>query len=247
MNKEWNAVFDFYVNKIISPDGRDTFESNTELVRHIIDMAKLDRCHTVIEIGSGWGNVTMPLSMTAKKVIGIELDKKNIKEAQKRTEAAKIKHIAYIHGSFEKPKCYEKADRIVSSLVLHQVNPDKREQALLNVKNLLAKNGLFILCDTFMFFNPENDTELFNKVYRYLLPKTTPAKIYETYIKQHIEDDLDYVYTWEDMKKYTPKENRYYSKAELEIILKKLDMKIIEETVFSPFFGIVVIKNSEDT
>lgn len=42
MNKEWNAVFDFYVNKIISPDGRDTFESNTELVRHIIDMVKLD-------------------------------------------------------------------------------------------------------------------------------------------------------------------------------------------------------------
>lgn len=79
------------------------------------------------------------------------------------------------------------------------------------------------------------------------MPKTTPAKIYETYIKQHIEDDLDYVYTWEDMKKYTPKENRYYSKVELEIILKKLDMKIIEETVFSPFFGIVVIKNSEDT
>ena len=35
MNKEWNAVFDFYVNRIISPDGRDTFESNTELIRHI--------------------------------------------------------------------------------------------------------------------------------------------------------------------------------------------------------------------
>ena len=35
MNKEWNAVFDFYVNRIISPYDRDTFESNTELVRHI--------------------------------------------------------------------------------------------------------------------------------------------------------------------------------------------------------------------
>lgn len=245
MNSEWNNIFDSYVTRIISPDGRDTFESNAELVSDITDMAKIDQSHTVIDIGSGWGNVTMPLSMIAKKVIGIELDKKNIKEAQKRAEAAEIENIAYIHGSFENPKYAEKADRIVSSLVFHQVKPDKREESLLNVKNLLTKNGMFILCDTFMFFDPENDSVLFNKVYRYLLPKTTPVKIYEKYIKPHMEGDLDHVYTWEEMKEYTPKENWYYSKTELEIMLKKIDMKIIEEKVLSPFFGIVVIKNKD--
>ena len=243
MNTEWNNIFDSYVTRIISPDGRDTFESNAELVSNIIDMAKIDRSNTVIDIGSGWGNVTMPLSMIAKKVIGIELDKKNIKEAQKRIKTAGIENITYIHGLFENPKYYEKADRIVSSLVFHQVKPDKRENSLLNVKKLLTKNGMFILCDAFMFFDPENNSTLFNKVYRYLLPKTTPLKIYEKYIKPHMEDDLNYVYTWEDMKKYTPKENWYYNKAELKIILEKIDMKIIEEKVFSPFFGIVVIKN----
>lgn len=243
MNSEWNDIFDSYVSRIISPDGRDTFESSTQLVSDIIDMAKIDQSHTVIDIGSGWGNVTMPLSKIAKKVIGIELDKKNIKEAQKRAEMADIKNIAYIHGSFENPKYSEKADRVISSLVFHQVKPDKREKSLLNVKKLLSEDGMFILCDTFMFFDSENDSTLFNKVYRYLLPKTTPVKIYEKYIKPHMESDFDYVYTWEDMKKYTPKENWYYSKTELETILKKIDMKIIEEKVFSPFFGIVVITN----
>lgn len=245
MNSKWNDIFDIYVSRTISPDGRDTFESQDELVRAIINMAEINPSDTVIDIGSGCGNVTIPLSMIAKKVIGIELNKKNIKEAQRRAEKAKRKNIQYIHGSFEHPKYTGKVDKIISSLVFHQITPDKRADSLLNVKNLLPQDGIFILCDTFMFFHPENDNVLFNKVYRYLLPKTTPLKIYEESIKAHMEGDLNYVYTWKDMKKYTPKENWYYSKPELERILKKINMKIINEKVFSPFFGIVAIKNED--
>lgn len=154
-------------------------------------------------------------------------------------------NIEYIHGRFENPKYNGKAEKIISSLVLHQIKQQNKEKALSNVKNLLSKNGRFILCDTLMFFDSENDSKTFNDVYRYLLPKTTPSKIYDKYIRKYMENDLDYIYTWEDMKKYTPPENRYYSKIELEGLLRKLNMKIVKEKIFTPFFGIVMIEKND--
>ena len=35
-----------------------------------------------------------------------------------------------------------------------------------------------------------------------------------------MEKDLSYIYTWDDMKKYTPKKNRFYSENDLEKIRK---------------------------
>lgn len=74
--KAWDSVFDIYVKKLISPDGRDTFESTDGLINIIMEFAELTESDTVIDIGSGWGNVTIPVSQKVKKVISIELDKK---------------------------------------------------------------------------------------------------------------------------------------------------------------------------
>jgi hypothetical protein len=76
-------------------------------------------------------------------------------------------------------------------------------------------------------------------VYRYLLPKTTPKKIYQKYIEPNIEDG--YVYTWEDMKKYTPEDNWYYSLCDLNNWLPECGLKILKTIDLCPFLGIVTI------
>ncbi len=63
------------------------------------------------------------------------------------------------------------------------MNVKHKKKALNSVKNLLKKDGSFILCDTLILFDPYENQELFNKTYRYLLEKTTPKEIYKKYKK----------------------------------------------------------------
>lgn len=94
-NYDWNEILDVYVKRIAAPDGRDTFESTTELVSDIIKIAELKSSDTLIYIGSGWGNTAIPLSQKVSHITGIEPDKKNIGEAEKRTQNLQIKNIQY--------------------------------------------------------------------------------------------------------------------------------------------------------
>jgi hypothetical protein len=119
----------------------------------------------------------------------------------------------------------------------------KKKKALFNIKKLLNKRGMFVLCDPIILFDPEKDKELFNSVYRYLIAETTPTKIYEKYIKPYFEDD-NYIYSWDDMKKYTPQKNWYYSIKDLETMLNETDMKIDQVEKICPFFGILCITNN---
>ncbi len=243
MNNEYDYVFKQYVNKLISPDGRETFESTKELTDRIIKSAELKSNYSVIDIGSGWGNITIPVSQLVKTVIGIEPDKKNIEEAMKRTEKEKRDNIQYIKRAFENLHYKGVADIIISSLAFHQIKYGERRKSIKNIKCCLSEAGRFILCDTLMLFDPEKDRSKFNEIYRYLLPITTPRKIYEKYIKPYIEDDF-YQYSWDDMKKYTPKNNWYYSIKDLEKELDKNAMEIESIDEITPFFGILSIQRA---
>lgn len=242
MNNKWDFVFETYAKKIQSPDGRDTFESSDVLIDRIITNGEIKKSDTIIDIGSGWGNVAIKLSELAENIVGIEPNDKNLEEAEKRIRSNGITNIELIKGSFEVPNYHNCADKIISSLVLHQIALNNKKEALSNIKKLLGKNGIFVLCDTIILFDPIKEKELFNKTYRYLIEKTTPTKTYESSIKKYFEDNA-YVYSWEDMKKYTPEKYWYYSLSDLQSILNDLAMKIIKIDEICPFFGILSITN----
>jgi len=183
MNNEWNFVFEKYAKRIQSPGGRDTFESSTELVDRIIVNAEINISDTIIDLGCGWGNVSIKLSGLAKKIVGIEPNGKNLKEAEKRIKGKGIENIELVKGSFEKPKYKGCADKIISSLAFHQMEQKGEKKALSNIKKLLKREGVFVLCDTIILFDPVKEEKYFNEIYRYLIEKTTPTKIYEKYIK----------------------------------------------------------------
>lgn len=146
MDENWDKIFEMYVHKIHSPDGRDTFESTTKLVRRIIDFSAITSSDTVIDMGSGWGNLTIKLSEKAKRVIGIEPNRKNIDTAKRRIEEKGINNVEFIKGTFENPKCNKKVDLIFSSLVFHQVKYRNKKKALKNVNKMLNVGGKLILC-----------------------------------------------------------------------------------------------------
>ncbi len=236
MKEAWDAVLDQYVHHLISPDGRDTFESTSLLVEKMRSLCDVRDTDTLVDIGCGWGNFALAAAKYARNVVGIEPDPANIRAAKRRSAESAIQ---YIQGSFEEPNYAGKADWVISSLVFHQVSYDRKITALQNIANMLNPNGRFVLCDPIILFDAEKEIERFNEVYRYLLRRTTPRDVYQKYIEPTLEEGI--IYTWQDMKAYTPKDNWFYSIAELETWLFECGLKIIRTEELAPFFGIVVI------
>ena len=238
-HSEWDDIFTKFAIQVISPEGKMTFETSYLLTQKIIQMLSLEKQDIALEMGSGWGNLSLQIAPLVKQVIAIEPSKKNAQMAMKKAAATKIDNIHFIQGNFEKPNYRDPVDKITTSLVFHQVPYSKRQKSIQNIHDLLKPGGSFTFCDTFFFFDPENRPKYFNQLYRYLLPKTVPAKIYEKYIEPSFQHDPDYVYTWEDMKKYTPKNNWLYSINELRDLLHTSGFNIVQECELAPFFGIV--------
>lgn len=237
MDKNWMKILNRYVNKIVSPDGRQTYESKEKLVDTLLELAELKDTDKVIDIGCGWGNFTKICGELASKVIGIEPNLDNLNEAKKCTD---LVNVEYVQGSFEQLNYNQKVNKVVSMLAFHQVPWKDKEGALKNVSDVLEKDGQFFLCDTIIMFNPEEKTELFDKVYRYILKETTPDEIYTQYIEPYLNDDV--IYSVNDMKENTPEDNRFYFLDELNAWAKNADLKLIKTIEILPFFGIVVLQ-----
>lgn len=237
MTISWDETLKTYVRNLISPDGRNTFESTPALIQVILDKANIRDEDTVIDVGCGWGNITRQCAeLTKGDVIGIEPNFDNLQEAQKKSDSSNIR---YVQGAFEQLNCAQTADVIISSLAFHQVPYQRKIESLRNIAKVLKNSGRFILCDTMIMFDPKSEQGLFDKVYRYLLEKTTPPDIYRKQIAPYIQND--HIYTWEDMKQYTPENNWFYSLNELTVWAAENGMTILEKEEFCPFFGIVTI------
>ncbi|OPJ59567.1 methyltransferase domain-containing protein [Clostridium oryzae] len=224
--KEWDTIFENLVHATVSPDKGATFETSKLLSAQVIRFANINKSDTIIDMGSGWGSLSMEIASIANKVISIEPSLENLDAAKHRALDNGISNINFINGSFESPNYSGKADMILSSLVFHQVPFNNRKIAIKNVKKLLKGSGTFIICDTLILFNPLSEPEKFNQVYRYILSKTLPLDIYEKHVKPYFEDNEDYIYTWDDMKKYTPKNNWFYTLNELEKLFNIEGFKI---------------------
>ena len=102
------------------------------------------RSGKVIDLGSGDGILAnyLALSSSKRKVVGVEINKNRISEADKGVENAKFKY-----GDILKQKL-PKSDCILLTHVLHHL-PSKRDQeiALRNIKKSLKKNGKLIIVE----------------------------------------------------------------------------------------------------
>ena len=235
----WERTLETYIRNLVSPDGRNTFESTPALVDAILRKTQVTSKDTVMDIGCGWGNLTQEIAKYAAHTFGVEPDLNNLNAAQEQKSDAAI---TYLQGAFENLNCQQKVDVVVSSLAFHQVAYSQKVTALRNIRDILKEGGRFILCDTIILFDAQNNPEFFDTVYRYLLEKTTPFDIYQRHIAPYLQKE--HIYTWDDMKQYTPKENWFYSLGELKEWLTAARLGIVDIMELCPFFGIITIRHS---
>jgi len=110
----------------------------TELERYI------PKSGTIIELGCGDGILSNYLALSSKdrKVIGIDIDKKRIKEANK-----KLSNTKFVLGDIRKSEIPD-ADTIVISHVLHHFSSFEEQEKVINhCYKKLKKNGKLIIME----------------------------------------------------------------------------------------------------
>lgn len=114
----------------------------------IISAARLDGSQSLLDIGTGTGEIAMRLAPFCKHVYGADISDIMLKYARQQAGNRGIRNITFTPGGF---LSYEHSgpplDCIVSQLALHHL-PDFWKMAALNkCCNILSKNGFFILRD----------------------------------------------------------------------------------------------------
>lgn len=240
MEKNWKKNLSVYINRTISPDGRDTFESTQALSERMFEFATVKKGNKVMDLGCGWGKSLQPFVSHFLSALGIDTSQENI--AQAKDAYKHYDNVSFQCGNIQNLELSaENVDLIISSLVLHQVEWNEQERLFEAVKQVLKADGEMIMADEIILFNPDASPQKFNQVYRYLLEYTTPKEVYENHIKPYLQEG--HIYTWQDMKENTPPEYWFHSIEDLKATLRKVRLKLVEVQEITPFFGLLKIKH----
>ena len=220
MEKNWEKNLSVYIERTISPDGRDTFESTQALSEQMFEFATVKKGNKVMDLGCGWGKSLQPFVPHFISALGIDTSQENI--AQAKDAYKHYDNVSFQCGSIQNLELsVESVDLIISSLVLHQVEWNEQERLFETVKQVLKAEGEMVMADEIILFNPDASPE--------------------NHIKPYLQEG--HIYTWQDMKENTPPEYWFHSIEDLKATLRKVRLKLVEVQEITPFFGLLKIKH----
>jgi putative AdoMet-dependent methyltransferase len=145
MGREFVNIFDDWIHSYDAsvsgqdPEYRDVFDKYEE----ILSAVAAKSIGTIVEFGTGTGNLTAKLIDAGFPVIGIEPN-----EAMRKVTAKRFPELTIVDGdllAFETP---QKVDTFVSSYVFHHLTDTEKENALNTYASILPVGGKIVFADT---------------------------------------------------------------------------------------------------
>ncbi|OIW13136.1 hypothetical protein TanjilG_32117 [Lupinus angustifolius] len=125
----------------------DLKESQMRKISLLIEKARIDKKHEILEIGCGWGSLAIEVvKRTGCKYTGITLSKEQLKLVERRVKDAGLQdHIKFLLCDYRQlPKTY-KFDRIISCEMIEAVGHEYMDEFFGCCESLLANDGLLVL------------------------------------------------------------------------------------------------------
>ncbi|TKY51839.1 Tuberculostearic acid methyltransferase UfaA1 [Spatholobus suberectus] len=125
----------------------DLKDAQRRKISLLIEKARIDKTHEILEIGCGWGSLAIEIvKQTGCKYTGITLSKEQLKLAEKKVKDAGLQdHIKFLLCDYRQlPKTY-KYDRIISCEMIEAVGHEYMEDFFGCCESVLEDNGLLVL------------------------------------------------------------------------------------------------------
>ncbi|KAJ8434860.1 hypothetical protein Cgig2_022139 [Carnegiea gigantea] len=149
----------------LQSENEDLKVAQMRKISHIIEKARVEKHHEVLEIGCGWGSLAIEVvRQTGCRYTGITLSEEQLKFAQQRVKEAGLQdHIRFLLCDYRQLPEVHKYDRIISWSVLSPFSPlsyweegrdfemleavghEYMEEFFQSCESHLAANGLLVL------------------------------------------------------------------------------------------------------
>jgi len=145
MGREFVEIFDEWVESYDAsvtgqdPEYRDVFEKYEEILSAVTEKS----FGTVVEFGTGTGNLTAKLIEAGYKVTGIEPN-----EAMRKVTGERFPEISVIDGDLLEFDAPQNIDTFVSTYVFHHLTDAEKVKAIKKYASLLSKGGKVVFADT---------------------------------------------------------------------------------------------------
>lgn len=117
--------------------------------RLLIEQARIQPHHRVLEIGCGTGNLTILVKtlFPANEVVGLDPDSKALERAQRKAEQRRLAIQFDLGFADNLPYPDESFDLVFSAFMFHHLNSDERRATLHEVHRVLKAGGALHLLD----------------------------------------------------------------------------------------------------
>ncbi|XP_010264927.1 PREDICTED: uncharacterized protein LOC104602804 isoform X2 [Nelumbo nucifera] len=149
-----NDLFALFLDKtmtyscaIFKAENEDLKVAQLRKISVLIEKARIERNHEILEIGCGWGSLAIEVvKQTGCKYTGITLSEEQLKYAEQRVKEAGLQdHIKFLLCDYRQLPYSHKYDRIISCEMLEAVGHEYMEEFLGCCESVLAENGLLVL------------------------------------------------------------------------------------------------------
>nr|GEU95840.1 cyclopropane-fatty-acyl-phospholipid synthase [Tanacetum cinerariifolium] len=136
-----------YSCAVFRSEDEDLKSAQMRKITSLIEKARVNKNHRVLEIGCGWGTLAIELvKRTGCSYTGITLSKEQLKYAEQKVKEAGLQdQIRFLLCDYRRvPETY-KYDRIISCEMLEAVGHEYMEDFFGCCESILADDGLFVL------------------------------------------------------------------------------------------------------
>ncbi|KAL7595121.1 hypothetical protein Lser_V15G29414 [Lactuca serriola] len=113
----------------------------------LIQKARVDKDHQVLDIGCGWGSLAIEIvKQTGCKYTGITLSEKQLKYAETKVKEVRLEdQIKFLLCDYRQLPDTSKYDRIISCEMIEHVGHEYYEEFFRCCESVLAEDGIFVL------------------------------------------------------------------------------------------------------
>ncbi|XP_020531014.1 uncharacterized protein LOC18447304 isoform X2 [Amborella trichopoda] len=136
-----------YSSAIFEHEDEDLKAAQLRKIYLLIEKARVDSDHEILEIGCGWGSLALEVvKQTRCKYTGITLSEEQLKYAQSKVKEAGLEErITLLLCDYRQLPASHKYDRIISCEMIEAVGHEYIEEFLMRCDSHLAENGILVL------------------------------------------------------------------------------------------------------
>ncbi|KAJ0235723.1 hypothetical protein HA466_0263130 [Hirschfeldia incana] len=136
-----------YSTAVFKSDNEDLKTAQMRKINLLIDKARIEKNHEVLEIGCGWGTLAIEVvKKTGCKYTGITLSIEQLKYAEEKVKEAGLQdRITFELCDYRQLSEAKKYDRIISCEMIEHVGHEFMDTFFSHCEAALAEDGIFVL------------------------------------------------------------------------------------------------------